>query len=182
MCAKGKILSVSTPLTDAAADRHTRRCAIPFRLGEAFFSNEIILVCLISGLQSFINERMPKTSKVNPGRSRGSLYLTQVLLTADGCIKKSGVGGQALIARVEHAAGVCAFQLVTVFASRRSLVEVSQRRSERRLAASVRPDKSRSNQVRRNESVGRKAVMHQGHLPLPPIGGGAGPAPAIPVP
>ena len=71
-------------------------------------------------------------------------YLTQVLMTADGCIKTSGVGGQTLIARVEHTAGLCLPQPERYSLSRRSLVKLNERRSERRLATSVRPALSRA--------------------------------------
>jgi hypothetical protein len=77
------------------------------------------IVCLISGLRSFINGRLPDSLNFQgePQREPGFLwYLTQVLLTADGCIKTSGVGGQALIPLVEHAAGALPAPTRTVFA------------------------------------------------------------------
>jgi hypothetical protein len=62
-------------------------------------------MCLLSGIGSLINIAELKLIKVTPASAGVPWCLTQALMTTDGCIKMSGLGSQALIARVEHAAG-----------------------------------------------------------------------------
>ena len=111
--------------------------------------------------------------------------LTQAFLTANSCINMSGFGSQTLIARVEHAGGQIAQGTLpvptrTVFAVA-EIVDWGQQEAPRTEPGRTRAEQVSGSLVRRQQPQSLKSVIDQGHLPLLPVGGGAGPAPVIPV-